>query len=370
MKVLHINSYYSGGTFYKNLYDEQIKNGIEIDVFVPVSSAYKKSNFEYGSYTKVSVNHSKYDRYLFHLKHFKIYKDIVCKYNINNYNLIHAHSLFSNGYIAMNLKRNFGIPYIVAVRNTDINVFFKYMIHLRGLGLKILKNANKIIFLSESYRRNLIEKYVPIYLKEEIYNKSVIIPNGIDNFWFENKGDIKSILKGKNIKLLYVGILNKNKNVETTIKAINILQKKGYNIEFTIVGKIKNKRIYNKIKDLPYVKHISSKPKEELLEIYRTNDIFVMPSITETFGLVYAEAMSQGLPVIYSRGQGFDGQFNEGLVGFGVESKDGNEVENRILKILSTYEKQSEQCLELYGKFKWSKITENYNRLYNKTIIK
>ena len=38
--------------------------------------------------------------------------------------------------------------------------------------------------------------------------------------------------------------------------------------------------------------------------IYRENDIYVMPSIIETFGLVYAEAMSQGLPVIYTRGQG------------------------------------------------------------------
>ena len=44
--------------------------------------------------------------------------------------------------------------------------------------------------------------------------------------------------------------------------------------------------------------------------IFIVNDIFVMPSVTELL-LVYAEAMSQGLPVIYTRGQGFDGQFEE-----------------------------------------------------------
>lgn len=40
-----------------------------------------------------------------------------------------------------------------------------------------------------------------------------------------------------------------------------------------------------------------------------------MPSHKETFGLVYAEAMSQGLPIIYTKNQGFDGQFPDGYVG-------------------------------------------------------
>ena len=45
-----------------------------------------------------------------------------------------------------------------------------------------------------------------------------------------------------------------------------------------------------------------------------------MPSRYETFGLVYGEAMSQGLPIIYSKGQGVDGYFKEGTVGYGVVS--------------------------------------------------
>ena len=41
-----------------------------------------------------------------------------------------------------------------------------------------------------------------------------------------------------------------------------------------------------------------------------------MPSITETFGLVYGEALSQGLLIIYTKGQGFDGQIKEKLAGY------------------------------------------------------
>ena len=145
MKILHINSYFSKRTFYKNLYDKQISNGLDIDVFVPVSSSYKKSQNDLGAYTLVSSNYKEFDRVVFYLKHKKIYSDIK-KYKMNEYSLIHAHSLFSNGYIAMRIKQDYGIPYIVAVRNTDVNTF-KYMIHLRSLGIKILRKAERIVFI-------------------------------------------------------------------------------------------------------------------------------------------------------------------------------------------------------------------------------
>jgi glycosyltransferase involved in cell wall biosynthesis len=351
MKILHVNSYYATGKFYKHLYDKQISNGLDIDVFVPAPSSFKKTEFEFGKYTKISTNHGKYDRFIFHLKHYKIYKDIVKKYTIVDYAVIHAHSLFSNGYIAMKLKQNYGVPYIVAVRNTDVNTFFKYMVHLRGLGVQILEKADRVIFLSKSYRDNVIENFVPLNLKENIYNKTSIIPNGIDDFWFKNKGNAKNIPDKKNLKLLYVGVINKNKNISTTVKAIRILQQEGYNVKLTIVGRIQDKFIYNQIKKMPFINYISLKPKEDLIEIYRGNDIFVMPSKHETFGLVYAEALSQGLPIIYTRGQGFDGQFEEGEVGYGIHCMDAQDIADKLVDIILKYKLISENCIEKSGVF-------------------
>ena len=364
MKILHINSYYSGSMFYKNLFDKQIESGLDIDVFVPVSSSYKKNGIDFGSYTMISANHNKYDRLIFHLKHKKIYKDVVQKYDINQYSVIHAHSLFSNGYIAMKLKQQYGVPYIVAVRNTDVNIFFKRLIHLRGIGVQILKEAKNIIFLSKAYRAGVLEKYVPNKLKGEVYEKSSIIPNGIDDFWFKNIGTKENIPYKDNLKLLYVGIIDKNKNITTTIKAIEKLQEKGYNIKFTVVGKIKDNKVYNEIKDKGFVNYILPSPKEKLLEIYRANDIFVMPSITETFGLVYAEAMSQGLPVIYSKGQGFDKQFEGGEVGCSVDALDDSDVAVKIEEVFKTYKEKSERCSELCRKFNWKKISKFYSEVY------
>ncbi|HWL26899.1 MAG TPA: glycosyltransferase, partial [Ureibacillus sp.] len=131
MEILHINSYYSGSHFYKNFYDKQVELGLSIDVYVPINKSISVKNKDFGDFTKISRNHSKGDRFLFHLKHKKIYKDITQNYITKKYDIIHAHSLFSNGYIAYRLKEKYGIPYIVTVRNTDVNTFFKKMIHLR-----------------------------------------------------------------------------------------------------------------------------------------------------------------------------------------------------------------------------------------------
>ncbi|MED4351109.1 glycosyltransferase family 4 protein [Schinkia azotoformans] len=362
MKVLHINSYYSGSKFYKNLYDKQVEYGLDIDVFVPVSSSFDSSNLMLGEYTNINVNHGKYDRFLFNLKQSKIYKDITKCYEIKNYHIIHAHSLFTNGFVALKLKKNYGVPYIVAVRNTDVNIFFKKIFHLRKIGIKILEEADKLIFLSESYKRIVIEKYIPPYLRMKISNKSVIIPNGIDDFWFENKGVPKS--SNDNVKLLYVGVINKNKNITTTIRAIEHLKKRNKNVTFTIVGRVDDNKIFQRIKRLSYVNYIAPMEKEDLIRIYRENDIFVMPSKTETFGLVYAEALSQGLPVIYSKNQGFDGHYKEGEVGFSVLYNSAEEIAEKIQRIYESYESLTKSCIIRAGKFDWDSITKEYIQIY------
>jgi glycosyltransferase involved in cell wall biosynthesis len=368
MKILHINSYYSGSKFYKNLYDYQVNNGLDISVFVPVPSVVENDK-AFGPYTTISKNHNKYDRFVFQLKQNKIYRDIIDSYDVKKFSIIHAHSLFTNGYIAMKLKKNFRIPYIVAVRNTDVNLFFKRMFHLRWIGLKILENADRVVFLSESYKKEVLEKYVSAGKKAEINGKISVIPNGIDDFWFENIGDEKEELQSSNLKLLQVGDIDKNKNIETTVEAIKLLIKKGYKVKLDVVGKIKDQTVFDKIKDLEFVNYLGTTTKEELLEIYRNNDIFILPSINETFGLVYAEAMSQGLPVIYSKGQGFDKQFEDGEVGYSVLHDDEDDIANNIINILNGYKRVSKSCIHNSKKFKWSGISKIYKDIYDQCTI-
>ncbi len=373
MQILNINSYYYSSTVHRQLQEALLESQINSYTYVPVSKRYVTreeciyDKDEYGRLKKVECYNS-IDRYFFHIKHTKILKNIIKEINIKEYNLLHAHSLFSNGYIAMRLKQRYGIPYIVAVRNTDINTFFKRMIHLRKLGRNILLNSDAIVFLSKPYKENLIARYIKDDEKEIIVSKSYVIPNGVNEFWLKNINTPKQLESKEDIRLLHVGAVSKRKNILKTIEAIKILIEKGYNAEFTIIGKIYDARIYNKVKKYDFVKYVTPKPHNELIKFYRENDIFVMPSITETFGLVYLEAMSQGLPVIYTKGQGFDGQFDEGTVGFSVDCFDAKDIANRIIDIIDDFETLSSNCIRNANKFRWENIAQKYNDLYTEVI--
>lgn len=368
MNVLHVNSYFSASTFYKNLYDEQIKSGLDISVYVPISEDidYKR---DLGEYTLVSKAYSKIDRIFFYRKHTKIVQDIQKKIDIKNFDILHAHSLFSNGYVAMKLKEKYNIPYIVAVRNTDLNIFFKKMLHLRKLGIKILKNADQIIFLSESYKKQCFEKYVPGKYLDVFEKKVSVIPNGLDNFWLKNKY-YKDKIDDKSINLLFIGAINKNKNITASIEVMKLLKEEGKSVKLTVVGEIQDKKIFNLIEKNSDVTYVSPKKKEKLIEIYRAHDIFVMPSIYESFGLVYAEAMSQGLPVIYSQGQGFDCQFPNGEVGYSVNSLDYEDIKNGILKSVKFSKDDILRITNNSENFNWKNISDRYTKIYKNIIVR
>lgn len=307
------------------------------------------------------------DRVLYYRKQKCISDDIEAKQLASSVDLVHAHNLFSAGYAAFKLYKTKGIPYVVAVRNTDVNVFFHYMLHLRGLGVKVMENAAAVIFLSPAYKWAVLNKYVPKKLREKIANKSFVIPNGIDRFFLDNIPTENKQVNKESLRLIYVGEVNTNKNLTTTLKACELLKSKGYKPSIKVVGKISDPKLAY-IKDSPFVEYHQHCDKEEVIEYYKQSDIFVMPSLNETFGLVYAEALSQGLPIVYSRGQGIDGYFAEGQVGFHVRSRHPEEIVEAIEDILTSYDEMSSRAKQASLSFSWQRIASLYERIYKQII--
>lgn len=365
MRILHINCNYIGTTLHQLMIEHLDALGYDNQVFVPTydkNIAVIKPNDN----VYVSECFNKWDRLVFDYKQQKIIKAIEEHYHVASFDLIHAYTLYTDGNVARVLSEKYGIPFVVAVRNTDVNDFLKKMIHLRKRGLMTLLAAKDVFFLSDAYRRQVFEKYIPQKYQEVIKKKTHIIPNGIDEFWFENTPEQGKAIDKKHIKLVYAGRIDKNKNIPTTQKAMEILRKQGYETTLTVVGKIQDEKEFQIIKNDPYTTCLSAMPKEKLIDVYRASDIFVMPSFTESFGLVYAEAMSQGLPVIYSKGQGFDNQFPEGVVGYHVDSGSPDDVAEGIKRVIENYEQIKSNCVPSAHCFTWDYICQNYSELYKK----
>lgn len=362
MHVLHINCNYIGTTLHQLMVENLDKLGYQNSVFVPVYSK-EPSAIQPNDNVLVSECFNKWDRALFDYKQRKILKALKKHYQVQNYDLIHAYTLFTDGNCARKLSKEYGVPYVVAVRNTDVNTFFRLMPYLRNRGIKIMLDASAVFFLSEAYKRQVFEKYVPAKYREEIEKKTYIVPNGIDEFWFENT-PLQDNQLGAPIKLIYAGRIDSNKNIATTQKAMELLREKGHQISLTVVGNVADEKVYAAIKNDPYTQCIPAQPKQNLLELYRQHNIFVMPSFTESFGLVYAEAMSQGLPVIYSQGQGFDNHFPEGTVGYRVDAYDAQSVADGIEKVIDHFEEIVQNVVSSAKVFNWKDLAARYDSVY------
>jgi len=111
-------------------------------------------------------------------------------------------------------------------------------------------------------------------------------------------------------------------------------------------------------------------PLSALIERFQQSDIFVMVSFKETFGLVYPEALSQGLPIVYSKNQGFDGFFPDGQVGKSVEPASLRDIEDGILFVANNFNKMVENIskIDLGSIFSWGSIARTYLSCYREIL--
>lgn len=127
---------------------------------------------------------------------------------------------------------------------------------------------------------------------------------------------------------LYVGRLSKVKNLEMLIKVFNDLS--GFSL--TLIGDGEEKEYLKKISNsnIIFKDPIENKKlKDEFLR----NDIFILPSISETWGLVVEEALYFGLPVIVSENCGSSELVENCKNGFIINPFDSKSIREIILKI-------------------------------------
>ena len=369
MKVLHICNNYTMSTVHQEMANASRALGTQNTVFAPVLGLAGSGRVTLGEGEYAVKCVSRADRYFYYHKQEKIYQALRKTVSPEKFNLIHTHCVFSDGNNALRLKQELGIPYIVTVNNTDINAFFRLRKLLHGRGIEILREASFIVFISEAYRRSLFRKYIPEALQEELYKKTRIIPFGIDRFWLDNlRREKQPLPDGRRLRLFYAGNIDRNKNASMTLRAMELLRQKGWETTLTAAGWAADPSVLQKLLKDSAFQYAGPQPKEKLIECYRQNDIFVMPSLTETFGLVYAEALSQGLPIGYSQGQGFDGQFPEGYVGFSADPRSAESISAAIEQAAANYAALQENCTAAARKFDWNAIAAQYQALYEQMI--
>ncbi len=375
MKVLQISSDFTGSKVHTNLFRRLDALGVEQTVYCPMRNPEAAgSNYFEGVRSKIIYDYviKKHHKMFYHKKIRDVFQSLDRQIlQKEQFDLVHAPQLFSEGAVAYEIFKKYGTPYCVAVRSTDVDAFLRYAPHTWLKGRDVLLNASKIFFISMAAQRAL-EKHIAIKsIVGKIKDKFVFQPNAIDDFWLNN-----IVAKEKehyeSINILYVGSFDGYKNVERLIKAVLVLHKEYPTIKLNIVGggmkehrPLLLKRINQLIESHADVVNFmgSISDKEDLAQVYRCNDIYAMPSV-ETFGLVYIEALSQNTPVLFSLGHGIDGLTDKNI-GVGVKPQSTESIVAGLRQMICRIEEyKNVAALVDFRLFDWDVIAKKYYTWY------
>ena len=291
---------------------------------------------------------------------------------INNFDIIHLHDFrtFQN-IIAHHYAKKYGVPYIVQAHGSVVRIIKKQ--RLKSVfdtlfGYAILKDSKKLIALNRSESERLNDMGVD-------ENKIEIVPNGIALSEYDDlpqKGDFRkeySIRDDEKI-ILYLGRIHKIKGVDLLVKAFSNLVKELDNVRLVIVGpddgflstlkiQIENLKIRGKI--------LLTGPlyESDKLKTYVDADVYVLPSVYETFPLTVLEACACGTPVIVTDRCGI-ADIIDNEVGYVVQY-DEEELENALFKILTNdalRERFKENAKRKSNDYNWDMIIERIEKVY------
>lgn len=361
--ILHICCNLSGTTVFPQLFSALAAAGVEQRVFVPEKRRENLGkNVPAGVETVQRLTVRRSDAVFFFRKAARSVPVIRREMALSDTALLHAHTLFTDGSIAARLSRETGIPYGVTVRYSDSETIWRYEPHLRPLGRAILRGAAFIVFPGPAAMRKAL-LWFPEGERAEIGRKFHVIPNGILPAWLD--GTPREAPRDP-LRVGFAGRLNARKRPMDAVRAARLADEmSGKRFAVSLCG------------DGPQRDGVRAmlRPEDRLAgrlsgmeamkAFYREIDVLLVPSVAETFGMVYLEAMSQGVPVLYTAGQGFDGQFPAGEVGFAVPAgKPAGQAKLLLRAAFEDYAARSARCVAAAAETAWPKVAARWKALY------
>ncbi len=170
-------------------------------------------------------------------------------------------------------------------------------------------------------------------------SKIRLYPRGIDiNRFHPSMGDgfwqSRWSLAIDDFKLLYVGRISKEKNIDVLAGAFSLLRRMTDKVQLILVGDGPYRKQMEKRLGKRQVLFTGYLEGEALARAYASSDLFVFPSATDTFGNVVLEAQASGLPVIVTDQGGPKENVIAGKTGMIVPAGDEETLAKTILTLI------------------------------------
>lgn len=220
----------------------------------------------------------------------------VSRLEIGLKSLVHAHTSFLDGSAARGLKRFRGWPYVLTEHTGPFSELTKNWLRRRQTQRAVLE-ASRVLAVSPALRNDMLHD-LQLDRPLEIH----AVPNGVDTDLF---APVSAEPRGQEIRALWVGHHVPVKRVDVLLKAFQAAHQAQPNLRLTLVGDGALKRVAEAcVKNLGLSGVINMEPamdRARVASIMCEHDFLVISSETETFGVVAAEALSCGIPVLSTR---------------------------------------------------------------------
>lgn len=287
---------------------------------------------------------------------------LLAQEKIGPIHIIHAHVSYPGGYIAALLSKEFGVPYVMTE-------------HMSPFPFKnLMRNGYPMPEITYAFSQARASIAVSASLAERVasfgYTRPKIIPNMVD----ERAFDVGEPLAGRTI-FFTLCCISEQKGIDYLLDAIAMWNPPASEVEFRIAGDGPQLAAYQaKATELGLddrVRWLGTVSREDAPAMFQACHIYVMPSRHETFGVVYAEAIACGKPIIATRCGGPESIVNSSN-GLLVDIGDVKSLAQAMQKIAVNWNKYSSQDIrnDFEKRFSRHAVSSKLYALYDEILRK
>lgn len=282
-----------------------------------------------------------------------------------DFDIIHAHHAFPDGYAGLLLSNKYKRPLVVTVHGQDLQNTIHHNRLCFNAVKQVLEGANQVITVSSKLQR--------LAHTIGISAKIVVVGNGIPDAIIHKPHACNT---DGDLVMLSVSNLIITKGLDYNLKAVAALRTKFPNLQYHIVGSgPEQQNLINLTEELgisAQVSFLGALSHEDVFKKMANCQIFSLPSWSEGFGVVYIEAMSQGKPIIACQGEGIEDVIQRGVNGMLVSPKDVDSLVETI-DFLISYPDEANQMGQraqetVMKNYTWRKIVQNLIKIYAQHI--
>jgi L-malate glycosyltransferase len=281
-----------------------------------------------------------------------------------------SHSFFSVpcGFVSMLLKWEFGIPYIVSLRGSDVPGYSERF----GLIYKVITPIIKFIWKNAYFVISNSDGLRQLAFQAAPGKEIGIIHNGID---IEEFFPDHSKTDPNHFNIICVSRVTPRKGIRFLVQAFKILEARYAHIRMIIAGDGNEKKSLEQlVRGLGLedkIVFLGAVPHEKVVEYYQKSNVFVLPSLNEGMSNTMLEALACGLPMVATDTGGTKELITDRKNGLIVKMQDPDDLAEKIEQIILDRELEKQMGIEsriLAEQLSWGKVAGEYLDLYEKTI--